>query len=79
MYKRQVYRFLGAHEMDYKGTKGVDFAIWAPEALRVSVVGEFNNWDGRIHQLEAIDSTGVFELFVPGVKMCIRDRFYRRR
>lgn len=63
-----VYRFLGAHEMDYKGTKGVDFAIWAPEALRVSVVGEFNNWDGRIHQLEAIDSTGVFELFVPGVK-----------
>ena len=62
-----VYRFLGAHEMDYKGTKGVDFAIWAPEALRVSVVGEFNNWDGRIHQLEAIDSTGVFELFVPGV------------
>lgn len=63
-----VYRFLGAHEMDYKGIKGVDFAIWAPEALRVSVVGEFNNWDGRIHQLEAIDSTGVFELFVPGVK-----------
>lgn len=62
-----VYKFLGAHEMDYKGVKGVDFAIWAPDALRVSVVGEFNNWDGRIHQLETIDSTGVFELFVPGV------------
>ena len=64
-----VYRFLGAHEMDYKGTKGVDFAIWAPEALRVSVVGEFNNWEEEANPMEKVGPIGVYEVFVPGAKI----------
>ena len=63
-----AYKFMGAHLTEYNGIKGVNFAVWAPSATRVSVVGNFNNWDGRIHQMERIDSAGIFELFVPDVK-----------
>ena len=63
-----AYKFMGAHITEYMGVKGVNFAVWAPNATRVSVVGNFNNWDGRIHQMERIDESGVFELFVPDVK-----------
>ena len=63
----EMYKYLGAHITEVDGVKGVLFAVWAPNAIRVSVVGDFNNWDGRIHQMELHDEYGVFELFVPGV------------
>ena len=61
----QAYDFLGAHPKTREGVKGVLFAVWAPNAIRVSVVGDFNLWDGRIHQMQRIHESGVFELFIP--------------
>ncbi len=64
----EIYRKLGAHPMRIEQTNGVHFAVWAPNALRVSVVGDFNEWDGRMHPMEKHDASGIFELFIPGVK-----------
>jgi len=61
-----VYDYLGAHPRVLDGVEGVSFAVWAPNAVRVSVVGDFNAWDGRIHQMQRLWDSGVFELFVPG-------------
>lgn len=63
-----IYEKLGAHPMKIDGTEGVLFAVWAPNALRVSVVGDFNGWDGRAHQMRRLWDSGVFELFIPDVK-----------
>ena len=63
-----VYEKLGAHPMKIDGTEGVLFAVWAPNALRVSVVGDFNGWDGRTNQMRRLWDSGVFELFVPDIK-----------
>ena len=63
-----IYEKLGAHYQKIKGVWGVHFAVWAPNALRVSVVGDFNHWDGRIHQMNRLSQSGIFELFIPGVK-----------
>ncbi len=63
-----IYSILGAHSMNKDGVEGVGFAVWAPNALRVSVVGDFNNWDGRVHQMRRFQSSGIFELFIPDVK-----------
>jgi len=63
-----VYEKLGAHPMEIDGCEGVLFAVWAPSAMRISVVGDFNNWDGRVHQMRRLWDSGVFELFVPGAK-----------
>ena len=62
-----IYEKLGAHPMTVQGVDGVNFAVWAPNALRVSVVGDFNRWDGRTCQMHCLDS-GIFELFIPGLK-----------
>ena len=62
-----VYEKLGAHPMSMDGEDGVYFAVWAPRAMRISAVGDFNQWDGRIHQMHKSDS-GIFEIFIPGVK-----------
>lgn len=64
----EAYRILGAHLMTIDGVEGVHFAVWAPNALRVSVVGDFNNWDGRVNQMRRLWDSGIFEIFVPGVK-----------
>lgn len=63
-----VYEKLGAHPMNLDGEDGVYFAVWAPNALRVSTVGDFNHWDGRVHQMRKLPS-GIFEIFIPGVKV----------
>jgi 1,4-alpha-glucan branching enzyme len=61
------YEKLGAHVMELEGVRGVAFAVWAPNAQRVSVVGNFNNWNGRRHPMRARGSSGIWELFVPGL------------
>lgn len=63
----RAYEKLGAHVLEIQGVRGVHFAVWAPNAFRVSVVGDFNRWDGRVHVLRPRGSSGVFELFVPGI------------
>jgi 1,4-alpha-glucan branching enzyme len=60
-----VYRFLGAHPHTVDGIAGVLFAVWAPGAERVSVVGNFNHWDGRRHPMRVRGNSGVWELFLP--------------
>ena len=62
------YEKLGAHEMTVEGTEGVFFAVWAPNALSVSVIGDFNYWDGRRHMMRVRGSTGIWELFIPGLR-----------
>jgi 1,4-alpha-glucan branching enzyme len=62
-----VYRILGAHEVTVDGARGVLFATWAPSAERVSVVGDFNHWDGRAHPMRVRGGSGVWELFIPGL------------
>ncbi len=61
----EIYKYLGAHPVEISGVKGMSFGVWAPYAERVSVVGDFNSWDGRRHMMNKIDDTGVFELFIP--------------
>ena len=61
------YEKLGSHVMEVNGIKGIHFAVWAPNAKRVSVAGDFNNWDGRRHQMRVLGSSGVWEIFVPGL------------
>ena len=63
-----AYEKLGAHPMVVDGVSGTFFAVWAPNAIRVSVVGDFNNWDGRLHQMSKNREAGVFSLFIPDVK-----------
>lgn len=61
------YRVLGAHALEQSGVGGVRFAVWAPNARRVSVVGAFNQWDGRRHPMRLRHDAGVWEIFVPHV------------
>ena len=63
----EVYNKLGAHPTVMDGVEGTLFAVWAPNARRVSVIGDFNTWDGRRHQMRLLKPHGVWELFVPGV------------
>ncbi len=63
-----IYEKLGAHVMTSGKVQGTHFAVWAPNAVRVSVVGDFNHWDGRMHQMSRNAESGVFEIFVPDVK-----------
>ncbi len=64
---RRAYRFLGAHPRTHEGVAGTGFAVWAPAARRVSVVGDWNAWDGRVHPMRGRGSSGIWELFVPAV------------
>ena len=63
-----IYEHLGAHPCTRNGVAGTQFAVWAPNAVRVSVVGDFNNWDGRIYPMIKDGTTGIFELFIPDVQ-----------
>ena len=63
------YETLGAHFAELDGVKGVRFAVWAPNAQRVSVIGEFNNWDGRHHVMRFHRDNGIWDIFIPAVKL----------
>ena len=71
----EIYNRLGAHEREIDGVAGVSFAVWAPAAEAVSVVGDFNSWDGRLHPMRAMGSSGLWELFLPGVAPGTRYKF----
>lgn len=62
-----AFRILGSHEREIDGISGVSFAVWAPNALRVSVIGPFNDFDGRIYPMRRLADAGIFELFIPGL------------
>ena len=62
-----VYEKLGAHLRKVLGSAGVHFAVWAPNARRVSVVGDFNHWDGRVHPMRLHPGNGIWEIFIPGL------------
>jgi 1,4-alpha-glucan branching enzyme len=64
---RQLYERLGAHPLTHEGVEGVLFAVWAPQAQRVSIVGDFNHWDGRRHQMRKRIDSGLWEIFAPGI------------
>jgi 1,4-alpha-glucan branching enzyme len=63
----EIYQKLGAHVTKVNRVSGVAFAVWAPQAHGVSVVGDFNSWDGRLHQMRMLGGSGVWELFIPGL------------
>ena len=69
-----LYEKMGAHPRSMNGVSGVSFAVWAPNARRVSVVGDFNNWDGRIFPMRSMGTSGIWELFIPGLEQGV---FYK--
>jgi 1,4-alpha-glucan branching enzyme len=71
----QLYEKLGAHVRELEGVVGTAFAVWAPSARSVSVVGDFNDWDGRIHPMRSLGGSGIWELFVPGVEAGARYKY----
>src|SRR5665213_3827835 len=66
--ERRIYEKLGAQLRTIDGAHGASFAVWAPTAQRVSVVGEFNQWDGRVHAMRMLGGSGVWEMFIPGAR-----------
>ena len=64
---KRLWERLGAHVIEHEGVAGVHFAVWAPNAKRVSVVGDFNRWDGRRHPMRLHPGVGVWEIFLPGL------------
>ena len=71
----ELYEKLGAHVLEVDGAEGVAFAVWAPSARSVSVVGDFNSWDGRLHPMRSLGPTGIWEVFLPGVAEGSRYKF----
>jgi 1,4-alpha-glucan branching enzyme len=65
--ERRIYDKLGAQLRTIDGVSGVSFAVWAPNAQRISVVGDFNDWNGRTHLMRSLGVSGVWEMFIPGV------------
>lgn len=70
-----IYEKLGAHPMTLDGERGTYFAVWAPNAMRISVVGDFNEWDGRVHQMRRLWNSGIFEIFIPGAEVGMNYKF----
>ena len=71
----QLYNALGARMVEHQGVEGVKFGVWAPGAKSVSLVGDFNYWDGRVNPLRTLGSSGVWEIFIPGLKEGSRYKF----
>jgi 1,4-alpha-glucan branching enzyme len=74
----RIYDRLGAHERTIGSARGVHFAVWAPNAARVSVVGDFNSWDGRVHPMRVLGASGIWEIFLPAAKIGDRYKFELR-
>ena len=74
----EIYERLGAHVRELGGATGTAFAVWAPSAQTVAVVGDFNSWDGRLHHMRTLGSSGIWELFLPGVEPGARYKFELR-
>jgi len=72
---RDIFRKLGAHLTSSQGVNGTFFAVWAPNASRVSVIGEFNDWDGRCHIMRLHPGNGLWEMFIPGVAQGAQYKF----
>ena len=72
---QKIYQKLGAQVRSYFGLQGTRFAVWAPNASRVSVVGDFNDWDGRRHSMRLHPANGIWEIFLPGVTSGARYKF----
>lgn len=70
-----AYRFLGSHIHKSDNVAGILFAVWAPNAERVSVIGDFNKWDGRVHQMRVRGGSGIWEIFIPGLQSGILYKF----
>ena len=64
----EIYKKLGAHKVTVRGKEGVYFAVWAPNARRVSVVGDFNEWDFEENYMERQEPAGIYTCFIPGVQ-----------
>ena len=79
----RLYDKMGAHPIHHEGADGIHFAVWAPNARRVSLVGDFNDWDGRRHVMRRRGDVGVWEIFIPdigeGPPLQVRDTGRRRR
>ncbi|MGO9380428.1 MAG: 1,4-alpha-glucan branching protein GlgB [Dissulfurispiraceae bacterium] len=79
------YEKLGSHVRAIEGVKGVHFAVWAPNAKNVGVVGDFNNWDGRRHPMRLLGLSGIWEIFIPGLdegtvyKYEIKSKYHKQR
>jgi 1,4-alpha-glucan branching enzyme len=71
----QLYEKLGAHVREHQGVLGTAFAVWAPAAHAVSVVGDFNSWDGRLHPMRSLGPSGIWELFLPDVEPGARYKY----
>jgi 1,4-alpha-glucan branching enzyme len=71
----ELYERLGAHPRTLDGVAGIAFAVWAPNASSVSIVGDFNGWDGRLNPMRSLGSSGIWELFVPGAEEGARYKF----
>lgn len=71
----KIYEKLGAHLMTIDGVEGALFAVWAPNARRVSVIGDFNSWDGRRHAMRLLKASGIWEIFIPGIKALDKYKF----
>jgi 1,4-alpha-glucan branching enzyme len=71
----ELYEKLGAHVREHRGVSGTAFAVWAPAARAISVVGDFNSWDGRLHAMRSLGSSGIWELFLPDVEPGARYKY----
>ena len=70
-----IHRKMGSHVLHHQGIEGTSFTVWAPSARRVSLIGDFNHWDGRVNPMRSLGSSGVWELFVPGMAAGMRYKF----
>lgn len=71
----RIYEKMGAHKITVNGIEGVHFAVWAPNSKRVSVIGDFCGWDGRIYPLRNVENSGIYEIFIPGIQLNDKYKF----